>query len=165
MNQAFDDGLGKFYVYMYQFTPLNGKVKTEELDVSVDVRIAKKEVVLYHSSKHWLTGTRHWTETVYLPPELTDDGIINALSIALAPIILCSTDAPSELVKGLIAGANGQTSTESTEGERRTIITGSEAIRVTDPDLFCLIPTRWIESQGKFEQEVQTTNDDWEFEF
>lgn len=166
INEYFDDGKGLFGVFLYEFTPMeNNKVQYQYIFCSLEARIAKKEIILYHSKKN-LFRTRKWTETVYAPAELTDDGIINGLSMALSPIVNCVTDTPAGIVQSLIAGATGQSDDgETIEGERQTMVVGSSSVRITDPELLCLVPTHWVSYGGSFVQpDTQSNDKQWEFD-
>jgi len=141
---------GTFAYYIYEFIPKGDRIYVDQVILKTHLRVATPSIILYNYEDSLFGSASTWTETVNIDPTITDGTMKTILGMTLSPIINGQTYSPSSLVEHLKEAALALPDDPNpTESARRSATVGGSSVEITDPDLFCLIPSKWIKSSGK----------------
>ena len=144
INQFYDNGKGKFFIFMYAFFPKpNSEVDAEEESFSFNIRLDDQVIVLYNSKKT-LYGTRKTEERQKIPAVISKETVINTSSIAFAPFVFNFFPGPYSVMEDLMAQANATKTTTAKDTHRMVYDSVTKStVLATDYSVLKDIPTNW----------------------
>ena len=172
-NTFYDNNVGKFALFVYDFIPLNqDEIDTETLSVDLSFRLADIAVLITKSKKKLFGGSRTWQEVRYIKPAVTYVDFVNALAIVLAPLLDSSLgiNTPDGLTTELKAQAALVPDTMPSDTKRRTVFNPMTqmSVVVTDEAVLKLLPGKWeyVSSEQVLGQAAATNSgiSKWEFD-
>lgn len=167
-NSLYENSLGKFNLFLYCMNPVNNDqdCKVEVMRISFNFRLPDICVTLTHTKKNLFSKRKTYTEKKYLPAAVKSVDFVNALAIAIYPLIQTSVDIgpPVGLREELINNAKNCPTSVPSDDERRMVYDPVKQMSVvaTDPEVLKLIPTRWITVTNEIPSVA--SNSVWEFD-
>ncbi|EAY05912.1 hypothetical protein TVAG_353530 [Trichomonas vaginalis G3] len=147
--QSYNNENGKLYTFLYSFTPKNSEIIAQTLNSEFSIRMAERIFVSRRSKIILKIWKREWEEYQKIPAVISQDTVVQTLSIAFAPFVYGVFSGPSQVIDDLKAQAKATTQT-TVKDYHRIIYNPMKKMEVlvTDPEILKIIPTRWFKTSG-----------------
>lgn len=169
-NSFYCDNNGLMSFFVYSLNPLgNGDtIQCENMDIQVKFRLADVAVTLTHTKKRRFGGSRTWREIRYIKPSVSFNDFVNALVIAVSPLLtnFLPVQTPTSIKDELVAQAKQIPDTLPSDAPRRTIYNpmSKQYVVVTAPEVLKLLPARWEYVSSEDVVPSSTNSHQWEFD-
>lgn len=165
----YEDNIGKLYLFMYLFRPINNDdTRCETMTIDLKFRLADIAVTITCMKKRFLGRTKRWTELRYIKAGVKFADYVTALSLVMAPLFQTSIKTPNGIQAELKAQAASVPDTMPSDDARRTVYNPMQKMNVvvTDPDVLKLIPGKWerVTSEMVQQQVEENLLNYWKFD-
>ena len=147
-------GNGRISCYLFSFHPITEKtIQAETFRLSVSLRLADDAIILHQEKKYPLWIKRKWDEVQVIPATIKSNDIIDALSIALAPLVQNKySSTPTGVISTLKEAARASNSDIPSDSIRRTLYdpTTDVSVVVEDPEFLRMMEPVAIKASGEF---------------